>query len=71
MDLFPSIRKRRVLQSKIVKIEVYCYSRSPNDGKKWCSAPKWGMFPFAVHQKWQQKCCTSGFVTIVNKIVSN
>ena len=24
-------RNRRVLQSKVVKIEVYCYCRSPND----------------------------------------
>ena len=31
---FPSIRKRRVLQSKTIKIQVYCYCRSPNDGKE-------------------------------------
>ena len=34
MALFPTIRERRVLQSKIVKTEVYCYCRSPNDKKK-------------------------------------
>ena len=34
MALFPTIRERRVLQSKIVKIEVYCYCRSPKMTKK-------------------------------------
>ena len=34
MALFPTIRERRVLQSKIVKIEVYCYCRSPKMTRK-------------------------------------
>jgi len=47
MDLFPGVRKRRVLLPKIVKVEVYCYCRLPNDGKEMVQCSK--------------KCCKEGF----------
>ena len=42
MDLFPIVRKRRVLPPKIVKVEVYCYCRLPNDGKEMVQCSKKG-----------------------------
>ena len=42
MTPFPIMRQRRILQSKIVRIEVFCYCRSPNDKKEIVQCDKKG-----------------------------
>ena len=42
MTPFPTMRQRRIPQSKIVKVEVFCYCRSPNDKKEMVQCDKKG-----------------------------
>ena len=42
MTPFPTMRQRRIPQSKIVRIEVFCYCRSPNDKKEMVQCDKKG-----------------------------